>query len=76
MAFPPPKMRPGSSVPAGRNFKGNRFAATEPDADDAPPAKKKGKKKKKGGKNPFAGQKPAIPSAAFGMAAAMRAAKK
>lgn len=72
----PPKNRPGSSLPAGRNFKGNRFAgletAGEEKAEAAPKKKVKGKKKK--GKNPFAGQKPAIPSEAFGMAAAMRKA--
>lgn len=68
--------RPGSSVPAGRNFKGNRFAGLESKAEEKaegkkmPPAfaKKKGKKKGK--------KRPSLPPQAMGLANMMAMAGK
>ena len=78
------KFRPGSTLPKGRNFKGNRFAGleekgeTSPDAEtgpgeSAPNPFAKGKKKAKGkGK-----KRPGMPPQAMGLAMAMaKAAKK
>lgn len=56
--------RPGSSLPRGRNFKGNRFEKA------AAPAKAKPKVKAKA-----SGKKgPPLPPAAFALAAAMKGA--
>lgn len=77
MPKPPPftKNRPGSSVPAGRNFKGNRFAGLETAAEEKaegkkapPPFKKKGKAKGK--------KRPSLPPQAMGLANMMAAAGK
>lgn len=59
--------RPGSSLPSGRNYQGNRFGGLMP---------KKGKKKK-GKAPPFAkGKKPKVPPQAMGLAMAMRGNKQ
>jgi len=78
MPFPPKnsKNRPGSSVPKGRNYRGNRFGdleekgETKPDKEkgENPFAKKKGKAKKK--------VRPGLPKAAMGLANMMAMAGK
>lgn len=60
------KNRPGSSLPAGRNYGGNRF-------EKAAPAKAKGKAKPKPGAKKKAA--PPLPPQAFALAAAMKSAK-
>jgi len=76
------KTRPGSKLPAGRNYQGNRFGGL------VPGKKKKGKTKanpfaKKGAAEPDADDKKKkgkgklpVPPAAFGLAAAMKMAAK
>lgn len=69
--------RPGSSVPAGRNFKGNRFAGLETKVEEKaegkkmPPAFEKKRAKKKAGK-----KRPSLPPQAMGLASMMAAAGK
>jgi len=70
------KNRPGSSIPKGRNYRGNRFGDLEekgeakPDKEkgENPFAKKKGKVKKK--------PRPGLPKAAMGLANMMAMAGK
>jgi len=76
------KTRPGSKLPAGRNYKGNRFGALMPGKKKkgkakANPFAKKGEAKGEAKPNPFAkkGKMP-VPPAAFGLAAAMKMAGK
>lgn len=74
--------RPGSSVPAGRNFNGNRFAGLESKAEEKaegkkmPPAFAKKGAKKKGAKKKGGKKRPSLPPQAMGLANMMAAAGK